>query len=154
MATAPAKQQLDRIVETIIFLTTEARRLARERSARHGITATQLSVIKMLHEIGDLSLSRLSAHIHAHNSTVTGIIDRMERDGLVRRARDPDDRRVFLIKLTERGRRLAREIDVAPWEALRGAILRLDPRDRARLLEILSTVATEVGRTVTIEEKA
>jgi DNA-binding MarR family transcriptional regulator len=154
MATTPAKQQLDRIVETIIYLTTEARRLARERSARHGITATQLSVIKMLHEIGDLSLSRLSAHIHAHNSTVTGIIDRMERDGLVRRARDPDDRRVFLIKLTERGRRLAREIDVAPWEALRGAILRLDPRDRARLLEILSTVATEVGRTVTVEEKA
>jgi MarR family transcriptional regulator, organic hydroperoxide resistance regulator len=139
------KEQLDRIVEAIIFLNTESRRLARESCARFGITATQLSVIKMLDEIGDLSLSRLSAVIGANNSTVTGIVDRMERDGLVRREHSDDDRRVWMIRLTERGRRLAREIDIAPWDALREAIMRLGEKDRAKLLAILSRVAAEVA---------
>lgn len=150
MASVPkAKQQLDRIVETIIYLTTEGRRLAREQCARYGITATQLNVIKMLDEIGDLSLSRLSSLIKANNSTVTGIVDRMERDGLVRREQSEDDRRVWMIKLTERGRRLAREIDIAPWHALRDAVVRLPERDRQQLLSILSRLAGEVARSVT-----
>ena len=142
------KEQLDRIVETIIYLTTEGRRLARERCARYGITATQLSVIKMLHEIGDLSLSRLSTLIRANNSTVTGIVDRMERDGLVRREQSEDDRRVWMIRLSDRGKKLAREVDIAPWEALREAVLRLPARDREHLLETLSKVAAEVARFV------
>ena len=153
MSTVPkAKEQLDRIVESIIYLTTEGRRLARERCARYGITATQLSVIKMLSEIGDLSLSRLSSLIRANNSTVTGIVDRMERDGLVRREQSEDDRRVWMIKLTERGRRLARGIDIAPWDTLRNAVLRLPEREREQLLLILSRVAAEVAREVTAQE--
>src|SRR5262245_28074391 len=140
------KQQLDRIVEAIIFLNTESRRLARESCARFGITATQLNVIKMLAEIGDLSLSRLSAVIGANNSTVTGIVDRMERDGLVKREHSDDDRRVWMIRLTDRGKKMARDIDIAPWDALREVVMRLDEKERERLLSILSKVAGEVAK--------
>ena len=140
------KEQLDRIVEAIIFLNTESRRLARESCARFGITATQLNVIKMLAEIGDLSLSRLSSVIGANNSTVTGIVDRMERDGLVKREHSDDDRRVWMIRLTERGRKMARDIDIAPWDALREAVMQLDEKERERLLSILSKVAGEVAK--------
>ena len=140
------KEQLDRIVEAIIFLNTESRRLARESCAKFGITATQLNVIKMLDEIGDLSLSRLSAVIGANNSTVTGIVDRMERDGLVKREHSDDDRRVWMIRLTDRGKKMARDIDIAPWDALREAVLRLEEKDREKLLSILSRVAGEVAK--------
>jgi MarR family transcriptional regulator, organic hydroperoxide resistance regulator len=140
------KEQLDRIVEAIIFLNTESRRLARESCAKFGITATQLNVIKMLDEIGDLSLSRLSSVIGANNSTVTGIVDRMERDGLVKREHSDDDRRVWMIRLTERGKKLARDIDIAPWHALRDAVMQLEEKERERLLSILSKVAAEVAK--------
>lgn len=136
---------LDRIVEGIIYLTTESRRLSRERCAEYGITATQLTVLKLLHEIGGLSLSRLSAEIRAHNSTVTGIVDRMERDGLVERLQSAEDRRVWVIDLTPRGRELARKIDVAPWQTLRAALDSLDPGDRDTLLTILAKLASFVS---------
>jgi hypothetical protein len=55
--------------------------------ARYGLTGPQLTVIKLLETFGDLSLSSLSERIRAQNSTVTGIIDRMEREGLVLRER-------------------------------------------------------------------
>ena len=68
------------------------------------LTGPQLTVVKLLETFGDLSLSALSERIRAQNSTVTGIIDRMEREGLVRRERSTDDRRVVHIRLTRQGR--------------------------------------------------
>jgi len=145
---ARSKAVLDRIVEAIVYLTTESRRLARESAAVHGLTATQVSVVKLLDAIGDLSLSSLSARIGANNSTVTGIIDRMERDGLVVRERSSDDRRVWLIRLTERGRRLAPALEVSPWELLGGAIGALSAREKTQLLTLLGKVADAVRRAV------
>src|SRR5687768_13351799 len=75
-ANLPNQTTLDRIVETAIYLQTESRRLAREQCARHGITATQLNVLKLLQTVGELSLSEVSKRMAATNSTVTGIIDR------------------------------------------------------------------------------
>ena len=63
-----------------------------------------------------MSLSELSERIRAQNSTVTGIIDRMERENLVSRERSKEDRRVVYIKLTAKGRRLAEEIPIEPME--------------------------------------
>src|SRR5688572_14592680 len=112
------KAALDRIVETSIYLNTESRRLAREQCAKLGITATQLSVVKLLQTVGDLSLSELSRRMAATNSTVTGIVDRMVAANLVAREQSADDRRVWKIKLTTQGKTIAKKIDVAPWEIL------------------------------------
>jgi DNA-binding MarR family transcriptional regulator len=139
-----ATRDLDVIVETVIYLQTESRRLAREQCARLGVTATQLNVIKMLDEIGELSLSELSKRIAAQNSTVTGIVDRMVQADLVTREQSPEDRRVWRIKLSERGKQLARKIDVAPWDLLRRGIESLDKKDKETLMVLLRKVAAHV----------
>lgn len=141
------------MIETAIYLNTEARRLAREQSQRLGITATQASVLKLLEEIGDLSLSELSRRIAARNSTVTGIVDRMEQAGLVAREQSSDDRRVWRIRLTDKGHGLARRLDVAPWGILRRAIEALPDRDRDALVGILQKVAAKVAELVEEGEK-
>src|SRR3954449_1081630 len=92
------KADVDHIVEAIIYLVTESRRLSKDEASRYGVTPTQLSVLKLLQEIGDMSLGTLSKEIQAHNSTVTGIVDRMEAAGLVERARSDEDRRVSIIR--------------------------------------------------------
>ena len=89
----------------------------------------------MLEQIGDLSLSELSERIRAQNSTVTGIIDRMEREGLVVRERSKEDRRVVHIRLTPKGRKLAEDIPVEPMEIFRGALETLTPERDARARE-------------------
>ena len=71
----------------------------------------------MLEGVGDLSLSELSERIRAQNSTVTGIIDRMEREGLVVRARSNEDRRVVNIKLTDKGRRSRARSPSSRWRS-------------------------------------
>ena len=139
---------VSRIIETSIYLQTESRRLAKEQCARHGITATQLNVMKMLQAIGELSLSELSKRIAATNSTVTGIVDRMVAAGLVVREQSADDRRVWKIKLTAQGKTIARKLDIAPWEILRQALEALPPVELEALIATLAKVAQNVQRLV------
>ena len=146
---------IDRIVETAIYLQAESRRLAREQCAKHGITATQLNVLKLLQELGDgLSLSELSARMAAKNSTVTGIIDRMVAAELVVREQSAEDRRVWMIKLTPRGRRLAEKIEVAPWDLLRSALGALPRGELAGLVKTLEKIATHVEAAVKEADEA
>ena len=146
MSSRRAVRDLDLIVETVIYLQTEGRRLAREQCQRAGITATQLSVLKLLGEIGDLSLSELSKRIASQNSTVTGIVDRMERDGLVTREQSVEDRRVWRIRPTDKGQKIARSIAVAPWDLLRQALRALDRKEQEQLVALLRKVAEGVRR--------
>lgn len=143
------KVQVDRIVEAIIYLYTESRRLTKDQAARHGLTGPQLSVAKILEDIGDLSLSELSERINAQNSTVTGIVDRMEREGLVERKRSSDDRRVVHIRLTKKGHDLARSMKFEPFEIFKNAFENALTREElGQLLHLLDKLATYVRKQV------
>lgn len=138
---AELKQQIDEVLEATIYLYTESRRLTKEIARRVDLTGPQLTVVKILEAVGGLSLSELSSRIRAQNSTVTGIIDRMEREGLVVRARSQTDRRVVHIHLTEKGTKLAREIPIEPMRVFRTAIESLTDREMKDLFKTLNKVA-------------
>jgi DNA-binding MarR family transcriptional regulator len=139
-----AKPEIDGILETIIYLYTESRRLTKGMAREVGLTGPQLTVIKLLESFGDLSLSSLSERIRAQNSTVTGIIDRMEREGLVKRERSTSDRRVVFIRLSDKGAKLAREVEVEPMEIFRSALVGLPREDLRDLLRILAKMQKRV----------
>jgi DNA-binding MarR family transcriptional regulator len=138
------KPDVDSVLEAILYLYTESRRLTKEVARQVELTGPQLTVLKLLEGVGDLSLSALSERIRAQNSTVTGIIDRMEREGLVVRARSTEDRRVVNIRLTEKGGRIARAVSIEPMEIFRAALQALSARETRDLLAILTKVARSV----------
>ncbi len=143
------KRQVDRIAETIIYLYTESRRLTKEEAQKHGLTGPQLSVAKLLEQLGDLSLSELSDRINAQNSTVTGIVDRMERESLVERKRSAEDRRVVHIRLTDKGLRLARSMTFEPFKIFREAFEHaLTPSELQQLLGLLDKLSLYVRKRV------
>jgi len=138
------KPEIDSILEAILYLYTESRRVTKELARQVDLTGPQLTVLKMLEGLGDLSLSELSERIRAQNSTVTGIIDRMERESLVVRTRSTEDRRVVKIKLTDKGSKIARAIAVEPMEIFRGALDSLSAGETRELLKILTKIARRV----------
>ena len=142
------KPHVDAIVETLVYLYTESRRLTKHLAREFGLTGPQLTVIKILEQLGDLSLSSLSSRIKAQNSTVTGIIDRMEREGLVKRERSEADRRIVLIRLSDKGRKLAASIEVEPMEIFRAALGSLPREDIEDLFRILGSVQNRVREAV------
>ena len=147
-ADRPLQPDLDAVVEAIVYLYTESRRITKGVAGRYGLTGPQLAVVKMLEPVGKLSLSELSSQIRARNSTVTGIIDRMEREELVVRRRSKQDRRVINIELTDKGQKLAAEIPVEPVQIFRQVLGELGARDAADLRRILTKLARRVGELV------
>lgn len=74
----------------------------------HHITVPQLIGLHELHRRGPLSLGALTRLLFLNNSTVTGIVDRLEKRGLVRRVRRSSDRRQIHVEITEAGQAFIR----------------------------------------------
>jgi DNA-binding MarR family transcriptional regulator len=71
---------------------------------REGLSETRLGILFMLHHFSDgVPLGVLAGRLHVSPRNVTGLIDHLERDGLVVRVPDPADRRSVLARLTEQG---------------------------------------------------
>ena len=77
-------------------------------SEEFGITGPQLWALKTISQNESLSLSDLGKRMYLHPSTITGVIDRLEKKRYVARIRDQVDRRVIYVQLTAEGKRLAK----------------------------------------------
>lgn len=144
---------IHRIVEAILYLYTESRRVTKQAARHMGLTGPQVSALKVLEAVGDLSLSELSFRMSARNSTITGIVDRMERDGLVVRERSSSDRRVVKIRATEHGKEIARGVPLTSLELFAGALRALHVEDRSALRRILRDLAEHVRAEVEAHER-
>jgi MarR family transcriptional regulator, organic hydroperoxide resistance regulator len=142
------KAEIDRIVQAVIYLYTEMRRVTKDVARELGLTGPQVSAIKILETFGDISLSELSDRMSARNSTITGVVDRMERNGLVERIRSEEDRRVTLIRLTPEGARIGRDVPVDSMQILGAALDSLSGKDRTELRRILLKLSAAVEEEV------
>ena len=64
---------------------------------------------------------------------------------MARRVQSSEDRRVWHIRLTGKGRGVAKKVDAAPWQLLRQAVHALSVRERQTLIDILKKMAAHVG---------
>ena len=75
-----------------------------------GIHPSQGRVLVHLHEHDNVPQWRIAKEMHASPAAVTSILQRMERDGWIIRARDPQDQRTVRISLSDRARALEEEM--------------------------------------------
>lgn len=106
---APETQQdlVREIIYQIRRLMQAGELFTKELNKTYQVSAPQLHCLLTLYENGPLPPSQIARHIMVKSSTVTGIIDRLEKKGLVIRLRNSPDRRVITIELTETGTELA-----------------------------------------------
>jgi len=74
-----------------------------ERDTIGDLTYSQFAVLEALYHLGSMTPGDVSTKVLKSGSNMTTVIDNLERNGLVRRERDANDRRVVHIHLTEAG---------------------------------------------------
>lgn len=82
----------------------------RELLSNYTITPPQFVALQWLFEDGDMTIGELSNKMYLACSTTTDLIDRMEKNNLVIRIKDKNDRRVVRIHLLEEGNRVIDEV--------------------------------------------
>jgi DNA-binding MarR family transcriptional regulator len=71
------------------------------------VTPIQVMLLFFLQKNDGSSLTQISQGLMLENPTITGLIDRLEKLGYVKRSDHPNDRRVYLVYLTEKGKKVA-----------------------------------------------
>jgi len=71
------------------------------------VTPIQVMLLFFLQKNDGSSLTQISQGLMLENPTITGLIDRLEKLGYVKRSDHPNDRRVYLVHITEKGNKVA-----------------------------------------------
>jgi DNA-binding MarR family transcriptional regulator len=103
-------------------------------AARHGLTSMQAKVLAQLH--GPVPMRGLAEALVCDASNITGIVDRLESHGFVRREVSPADRRVKNVVATDLGRETIRRVR-EEMQATHGALDTLDEDERTALHGLL-----------------
>jgi DNA-binding MarR family transcriptional regulator len=99
-----------------------------------GITMMQLSVMRQLRN-GPETVGRLGAEVGLSAASVTRLVDRLERRGLVARSRDSEDRRRVDVRLTVQGERVLGESRVFRGSDLHLAVEAMSSEERRQMIE-------------------
>ncbi|KAB7668058.1 MarR family winged helix-turn-helix transcriptional regulator [Bacillus sp. B1-b2] len=108
-----SKEYLDNIAtieKELRYISGIIKQKGREILSNYTITPPQFVALQWLFEDGDMTIGELSNKMFLAFSTTTDLVDRMEKNELVQRVKDPNDRRVVRIHLLEEGKRLIDEV--------------------------------------------
>jgi DNA-binding MarR family transcriptional regulator len=116
-------------------------RTSRHMYTQYGVTGPQRLVIRVVNAHPGLSAGDLARTLHVHPSTLTGILQRLETRGLLRRAVDPDDARRVRLMLTGKGQRLTVPAIGSVESAMKRALAKWSDTERENARRALSAIA-------------
>lgn len=135
LSDSPASDEATQVLQDIVL------RISAESSGNWmglDVTMPQMKVLMLLRENGALRVGVLARHLNVSTPTITGIVDRLVRQGLVRRDDDPTDRRVVLNVLTRQGEEMMDRLRQRGDAELARMVATLTPRERHDLTRLLN----------------
>lgn len=110
-----------------------------------GLTMPQFGTLEALYHLGPMSLGDLAEKLLVTGGNVTYVMDRLEDQGLVRRYRDPNDRRIIQAKLTTEGHAVIAEAFPRQAAHLEHVSRHLTPEEQETLRELLKRLGIGIA---------
>ena len=106
----------------------------------HALSDQQWRVLRVLGEHGVVETGRVAREAFILGPSLTGVLARMERDGLIRRERDPDDQRRTVVEATAKGLKLVGKLSQTVEAHYAWMEQSLGKQKLAQLYKLLDTV--------------
>ncbi|MBS1853087.1 MAG: MarR family transcriptional regulator [Acidobacteria bacterium] len=121
--------------------------LAAELMKEHGLSRTQYNALRILRGAGEkgLACSEMGERMIERDPDITRLLDRMEKRGLIQRARDQKDRRVIMARITKSGLEALRALDRPLEDLIHKALGGLGEKKLKLLLQLLQAVRCSVA---------
>jgi DNA-binding MarR family transcriptional regulator len=134
----------DALVDALVRSTFQVAGILTRIGAEYDLSLTQLRALGILRDRRP-RMTELAEFLGLDKSTMSGLIDRAERRGLVARDKSPEDRRVVDVVITPAGLELAEQVYDEVRRALVPVTNRLSPEHRDQLVQLLNTSWTPSG---------
>jgi DNA-binding MarR family transcriptional regulator len=131
-----SEDNVDALIDALVRSTFQVAGVLTRKGAEHDLSLTQLRVFGILRD-RRLRVTELAAYLGLDKSTMSGLIDRAERRGLLARAKSPHDGRAVDVFLTPAGHELTQRLYLEVRDTLAPELSRLRPEQRGQLLGLL-----------------
>jgi len=121
------------------------RQLARQLAAFNLTVPQFYTLIALINLGGSATMGTLSRELNQVSATMTGIVDRLVREGLVERSRSDEDRRSVLVSLTSRGYEVVEKAWLQSVNALDGVLTRLSETERDSAVRLLDALMIQLA---------
>ncbi len=105
-----------------------------------GVTPVQYMVLKCLWDENGVTVKQLADRLQLDSSTITGILDRLEIKGMIKRKPDPNDRRALSVVLTPKGKALEKSVNQAIINANNKVLGKLENQESEALKLLLQKI--------------
>ncbi len=132
----------DRIIAALRRIIRAVDLRSRQLVEAYGLTGPQLATLQEAARLDGVSASVLAKAVHISHSTLTGIIDRLERRGMVARVRKGEDRRSVTIRVTDEGAAVLAAAPSLLQDRFRNELAKLEEWEQTMMLGMLQRIAT------------
>jgi DNA-binding MarR family transcriptional regulator len=113
---------------------------SRYLALRYSLTGPQLVCVRQLLKHGAMAPGEMARRISLSPATITGIVDRLEKRGIVSRERSLEDKRKVVIALTDTGERLVKQMPPPLHETFSNRLAELTPEEQAEIDRVLAQI--------------
>jgi DNA-binding MarR family transcriptional regulator len=118
---------------------------SRKLAAQHNVTGPQLMCLLAVVENGSITSTDVAGRVHLDPSTLVGVLDRLEKKGLVLRERSHEDRREVHLTATEAGRKLAARTPYPMQHTLGEKLRGISASEREQIARSMERLVSLVG---------
>ena len=141
-----SRVQTDTLVDLFAQFMRNSMHSSLRHSREHGLSMTQFSTLMTLHKRGTCAISEIAEELGISTAAASQMVDRMVNDGMILRTEDPNDRRVKLISLTDRGGQLLRENFQARRDWLGEIIKSLSSEEKEQVRQVFEMLVGKLGQ--------
>lgn len=145
----PKKPMIDDVAhmeKELRYISAIIKQQGRRILKNYTITPPQFIALQWLFEHGDMTIGDLSNRMFLAFSTTTDLVDRMEKNNLVKRVRDEQDRRVVRIHLLSEGERVIEEVIDKRRHYLSSVLSEFDQEERKSFSHLLTKLHVEMKK--------
>lgn len=132
------------VISRVTLQVTSALKKGLAKSGARAVKPAYLGVLLCLWQEDGRKVVELGRCARLEPSTMTGLLDRMERDGLVNRSPDPDDRRAYKIWLTEKAKSLESSTQTVTESVLSDVFKGIPQKDLLNTMDVLKRVLSNI----------
>ncbi|WP_428848683.1 MarR family winged helix-turn-helix transcriptional regulator [Shouchella clausii] len=107
---------------------------------KHGFNPTEFAVLELVYSKGDQPIQKIGEKVLIASSSITYVVDKLEKKGMIVRKPCPTDRRVTFVSLTEKGHDWMADIFPRHAEAIDTIFASLDEAEKRQLIDQLKKI--------------
>ena len=111
---------------------------------KYGITTEQWRLLTCIKSRGPLRPSDMASMLERSPNSISMLVDRMVKAGLVRRTRDRKDRRTVFVSMSDKGKKAVDPATPAGWEFMHKILSKIEYSDQLALASVLETIKCEL----------